>query len=66
MLRIDNTEQTVRMQTDLRLGLPIVITKEKDNFLIFSTERISKIHFSILMLTTMQIRVCMVITIRYL
>lgn len=49
MLRIDNTEQTVRMQTDLRLGLPIVITKEKDNFLIFSTERISKIHFSLLM-----------------
>ena len=49
MLRIDNTEQTVRMQTDLRLGLPIVITKEKDNFLIFSTERISKIHFALLM-----------------
>ncbi|PQM63870.1 MAG: GTP cyclohydrolase II, partial [Rhodobacteraceae bacterium] len=49
MLRIDDTEQTVRMQTDLRLGLPIVITKEEDNFLIFSTERISKIHFSLLM-----------------
>ena len=49
MLRIDNTEQHFRMQTDLMLGLPIIIRKGKDNFLIFSTERISKIHFDLLM-----------------
>ena len=49
MLRVHDIEQTLRMQTDLRLGLPIIIKKDQGNFLIFSTECISKIHFDLLM-----------------
>lgn len=49
MLIIKDTEQILRMQTDLKLGLPILIRKEEENFLIFSTECISKFNFDLLM-----------------
>ncbi len=49
MLEIDNKGQTLRMQTDLGLGLPVIVEKEKEYSLIFSTECISKINFDLLM-----------------
>ena len=45
MLILKDTDQTLRMQTDLKMGLPIIIKRGSINYMIFSTESISEENF---------------------
>ena len=48
MLVVKDTDQNLRMQTDLKMGLPIIIKKGNVNYMIYSTESISEENFKIL------------------
>ena len=45
MLVLKDTDQNLRMQTDLKMGLPIIFKRGAINYIIFSTETISEENF---------------------
>ena len=45
MLILKDTDQNLRMQTDLKMGLPIIFKRGTINYIVFSTETISEENF---------------------
>ena len=49
MLTRNDTDQFLRMQTDLKLGLPILVSGKQNIHIIFATESITKDNFTFFM-----------------